>query len=339
MSNPTIKAIRPLGFPWQTQDPFIFCAYHEDLFPKGKPDMSPDASLAGRSIGQDFQGKDGWNMYHGSTVPGFPSHPHCGFETVTIAQKGLVDHADSLGAAGRFGNGDVQWMTAGKGVQHSEMFPLLDENNPNPFLLFQLWLNLPKASKKVDPHFAMLWAENIPLVKHIDPNKKETTISLIAGQLDGQTAPKPAPNSWAANPANEVHIYTIKMEAGATWTLPAASAGINRSLYFFKGNSVTIGDRTIVQQNIIDLHPDSPTTIVNDNKETHFLFLQGKPIAEPVVQYGPFVTNSNAEVQQVISEYQRTQFGGWPWPKSDQVHDKSKGRFAKYVDGSLEEKS
>jgi len=235
MSNSTIKAIRPLGFPWQTQDPFIFCAYHEDNFPNGKPDMSPDASLGGRNIGQDFQGKDGWNMYHGDTIPGFPSHPHCGFETVTIVQKGLVDHADSLGAAGRFGNGDVQWMTAGSGVQHSEMFPLLDEINPNPFLLFQLWLNLPKASKKVPPHFAMLWSENIPLISAKDETGKETSITLIAGKLTEHQAPTPAPDSWAANPDNEVHIYTIKMEAGATWTLPKASAGINRSLYFFKG--------------------------------------------------------------------------------------------------------
>jgi len=339
MSNSTIKAIRPLGFPWQTQDPFIFCAYHEDNFPNGKPDMSPDASLGGRNIGQDFQGKDGWNMYHGDTIPGFPSHPHCGFETVTIVQKGLVDHADSLGAAGRFGNGDVQWMTAGSGVQHSEMFPLLDEINPNPFLLFQLWLNLPKASKKVPPHFAMLWSENIPLISAKDETGKETSITLIAGKLTEHQAPTPAPDSWAANPDNEVHIYTIKMEAGATWTLPKASAGINRSLYFFKGNKIKIGDHTIDNQNIVDLIPNQPTTIHNGDQEANFLFLQGRPIDEPVVQYGPFVTNSNAEVQQVIAEYQKTQFGGWPWPKSDQVHDKSKGRFAKHADGNVEEKN
>ena len=95
--------------------------------------MGPANSLAGRDIGQDFSRKDGWSMYHGSSVPGFPAHPHRGFETVTIVRKGLIDHADSLGAKARFG----------RGVVHSEMFPLLDQSAPNPLELFQIWLNLP----------------------------------------------------------------------------------------------------------------------------------------------------------------------------------------------------
>ena len=93
--------------------------------------MGPAVSLAGRDIGQDFSRKDGWSMYHGETVPGFPGHPHRGFETVTIVRQGLIDHSDSLGAAARFGMGDVQWLTAGRGVVHSEMFPLLDRTGPN----------------------------------------------------------------------------------------------------------------------------------------------------------------------------------------------------------------
>lgn len=100
--------------------------------------MGPAASLAGRSIGQDFAPNQPWRMYHGEHVPGFPAHPHRGFETVTIVTKGLVDHSDSLGAAGRFGFGDVQWMTAGKGVQHCEMFPLINQEQDNPLELFQI---------------------------------------------------------------------------------------------------------------------------------------------------------------------------------------------------------
>ena len=176
----TILEINPLGFIWETQDPFLFCAYHEDLYPKGNQKLGPNASLEGRNIGQDFQGKDGWNMYHGHTVPGFPAHPHRGFETITIVQKGLVDHSDSLGAAGRFGNGDVQWMTAGKGVQHSEMFPLLKTEEENPFLLFQIWLNLPQAKKMVAPHFKMLWHEEIPKINIIDAKNNRTEIIVIA---------------------------------------------------------------------------------------------------------------------------------------------------------------
>ena len=132
--------IKKLGFPWETQDPFLFCAHHADAYPEGNEQMGPATSLEGRVLGEDFKIKDGFRMYHGRTVPGFPSHPHRGFETITIAKEGLVDHSDSLGAAGRFGNGDVQWMTAGKGVQHSEMFPLLQKDQKNPLEIFQIWL-------------------------------------------------------------------------------------------------------------------------------------------------------------------------------------------------------
>ncbi len=130
--NP-ILSIKPLGFQWETADPFLFCVHHEDDFPEGNDIMGPDTDhLKGRHLGDDFIIKDGFRMYHGKKVPGFPGHPHRGFETITIVRKGLVDHADSLGAAGRYGDGDVQWMTAGRGVQHSEMFPLLKKDEKNP---------------------------------------------------------------------------------------------------------------------------------------------------------------------------------------------------------------
>ncbi|MCR9252129.1 MAG: pirin family protein [bacterium] len=328
-----IKSVEPLGFPWQTKDPFLFCAYHEDAYPKGNDQLGPDASLEGRAIGQDFQIKDGWRMYHGETVPGFPSHPHRGFETVTIVQKGLVDHADSLGAAGRFGNGDVQWMTAGKGVQHSEMFPLLNKKADNPFLLFQIWLNLPKKSKFVEPHFAMLWNENIPKIEVKDSNGNRSEVTVIVGSFDETKVDSPSPSSWASDNKNSVAIYTIKMEPNANLNLPATNIELNRSLYFFKGNDINIGGSSISKDHSIDLSNDV-IEIKNGDTESHFLYLQGKPINEPTVQYGPFVMNSPEEIQAAMMDYQRTQFGGWPWPKHDQVHDESLGRFAKFADGT-----
>lgn len=332
-----IKSIRPLQSPWQTQDPFLFCAYHADHYPKGNEQLGPDASLEGRAIGQDFAGKDGWSMYHGTTVPGFPAHPHRGFETVTIVERGLVDHSDSLGAAGRFGNGDVQWMTAGKGVQHSEMFPLLNKEADNPFLLFQIWLNLPKAKKLVEPHFKMLWHEDIPKVI-LDNGKGIATIKLVAGSLEGTDALAAAPDSWAADPVNEVAIWTVIMEPGAELTIPAASKGTNRSLFYYQGSSVDIDSQSVDAQSNISLAEDQDIKILNGNEESHFLFLQGRPLNEPVAQYGPFVMNNQAEIQQAFQEYQRTQFGGWPWPSHDHVHTNAKGRFAKHADGKLEEK-
>jgi quercetin 2,3-dioxygenase len=337
-SRNAIKVVRALGFPWATQDPFIFCAYHLDHYPKGNGELGPDASLGGRAIGQDFDPAKDWRMYHGKTVPGFPHHPHSGFETVTIGRQGLIDHADSLGAAGRFGNGDVQWMTAGKGVQHSEMFPLLNQDKANPLELFQIWLNLPAKSKRVAPHFKMLWADAIPVYEFTDENGKSVQADIIAWSLHGCQAPAPAPNSWAADPANEVAIWTIKMEAGASWELPASSSGLNRSLYFYRGEEVEAGGRAVPAQRVIDLHSDQPLRLRNGAQDGYFLFLQGRPIGEHVVQHGPFVANSKEEIYKIMQEYQSTEFGGWPWPRPDQVHERARGRFAKHVDGRVEEK-
>lgn len=338
MSNTAILSIRPLGFQWETKDPFLFCVHHEDYYPSGNEHMGPNASLEGRNIGHDFTLKDGWRMYHGSKVPGFPAHPHRGFETVTYVRKGLIDHADSMGATGRFGNGDVQWMTAGKGVQHAEMFPLLDENNKNLTELFQIWLNLPKDQKFAEPHYAMLWNEDLPTIKLKDANGKQIDVTLIAGDYNEQKALPSPPNSWVANPENEVAIWTIKLVEGAKWALPAAKGKVNRSLYFYEGASITIEDKEIYSGNAIDLSPTEELVINCSGGEAHMLMLQGKPINEPVAQYGPFVMNNQAEIQQAMLDYQRTQFGGWPWPSHEYVHPREKGRFALYADGTEEVK-
>src|SRR6478672_3552721 len=168
MDDPVIQTV-PLGFQWPTIDPFLFCVHHDDAYPAGNAQLGPAASLEGRDLGQDFAGIDGWRMYHGQVVPGFPQHPHRGFETVTFVRRGLIDHSDSLGATARFGRGDVQWLTAGEGIVHSEMFPLLDPAAPNPVELFQIWLNLPSADKMVEPYFTMLWNEEIPRHASTDP--------------------------------------------------------------------------------------------------------------------------------------------------------------------------
>jgi redox-sensitive bicupin YhaK (pirin superfamily) len=335
MPSPAILNIQALGFPWETIDPFLFCVYHDDAYPKGNAQFGPDASLAGRNLGQDFAGQDGWRMYHGQTVPGFPSHPHRGFETVTIVRKGLVDHSDSLGAQARFGGGDVQWLTAGRGIVHAEMFPLLDSQQPNPLELFQIWLNLPARSKMAEPHFTMFWREQIPRL-----GAAGVEVTCIAGALPGAAGTQPLPpppDSWAAQAEADLAIWTLKMAPGTRWTLPAAAgAGTRRQLYFFKGASVTIAGQRLDRHAAVELRAAQPVELVNGDAASECLLLQGRPIGEPVAQYGPFVMNTQAQLQQAFDDYRRTQFGGWPWPDDAPVHGALPRRFATHADGRVE---
>jgi redox-sensitive bicupin YhaK (pirin superfamily) len=333
MKLSAIRQIKQLGFPWVTQDPFLFCVHHLDFYPEGSDNLGPKASLAGRNIGNDFEIKDGWRMYHGDTIPGFPAHPHRGFETITFVLQGLVDHADSNGAAGRYGNGDVQWMTAGSGLQHSEMFPLLKTDKPNTCELFQIWLNLPAASKFVTPTYKMLWSESIPKITLNDINQKNIEIEVAAGKYLNFTAPAPAPDSWAANPENEVNIWQIGLAEDALWEIPASNGKVNRSLYFFQGDTIAVEGTKIERNHVLELDGKQETTIKNGSKPARLLLLQGKPIGEPVAQYGPFVMNNMAEIQQAFTDYQKTRFGGWPWDRSDVVHGPARGRFARFDNG------
>lgn len=324
----------PLGFQWTALEPFLFCVHHKDHYPKGNGQFGPDSSLLkNRPLGSDFEVRDGFRMYHGEQVPGFPVHPHRGFETITIVRTGYADHADSLGAAGRYGQGDVQWMTAGSGVQHSEMFPLLHTDQENTLELFQIWLNLPKKSKMVPAHFKMFWSEKIPKIIE-DENKVE--VSLIAGELSGQKSLSPPPDSWAANPDSELGIYLVKMQKGAKWILPASQNPIARALYFFNGNELVLNNEKINRGTGLRLTSQVAAEIENHNELVEFLILQAKPIGEPVVQHGPFVMNTKAEIVQTFEDYRKTQFGGWPWDRSDVVHGPEIRRFAKYPNGEIE---
>ena len=337
MSSTAVKKVIPLGFPWKTQDPFLFCVHHEDHYPKGNEELGPAVSLDGRDIGRDFEVKDGFRMYHGTQVPGFPAHPHRGFETVTVVRKGLVDHSDSLGAYGRFCDGDVQWMTAGKGVQHAEMFPLLNQTKENPFELFQIWLNLPSKDKFANPHYKMLWSEDVPVLDFKDSNGKRIHLEIIAGKYENSQAVSPPPNSWAHDPMNEVAIWYFDMEAEAEWEIPSAeSSELNRTLYFFVGDTTNVDGTEVKPYQGAELDSGQAVLIKNGNSRRRFLMLQGKPIAEPVVQYGPFVMNTQQEIRQAMMDYQETEFGGWPWPSSDPVHGKENRRFARYADGTEE---
>lgn len=334
----TVRALTPLDdMQWPTTDPFLFCAYHVDHYPAGNAQLGPAASLAGRALGRDFDARHAWRMYHGETVPGFPRHPHRGFETVTVVRTGMLDHADSLGATARYGGGDVQWLTAGGGLQHAEMFPLLRSDAQNPLELFQIWLNLPARDKMVPPYFTMLWNEQIPRIAVRDDQGRTTDLTISAGAYEGQRPPPPPPSSWASQAQSEVAIWSLRMDPGAVFTLPPVSAGTERSVYVHRGAGVQVGDRAVANRHRVELEGPGPVVLTAGTVEVEILLLQGRPIAEPVVRRGPFVMNTPEQIQQAYADYQRTQFGGWPWPDPGPVHHGDRGRFARHINGTYEE--
>ena len=144
------------------------------------------------------------------------------------------------------------------------MFPLLNTSEANRLELFQIWLNLPAVSKMAEPHFTMFWADDIPNRVIKDANGLETFVSVIAGQLADADKPlSPPPDSWAAQAQADVAIWTLRMQPGATWTLPAAQPGTRRNLYFFKGQSVTVGGQSVPHHGAIELQGDVAVELMN----------------------------------------------------------------------------
>mmetsp|Transcript_1423 Transcript_1423/g.2114 ORF Transcript_1423/g.2114 Transcript_1423/m.2114 type:complete len:363 (-) Transcript_1423:167-1255(-) len=326
-----ILSSRPMtNGPQSTVDPYLFCVYHKDQYPPGNDEM--EAPHSGN--GMDFNPDAPYRMYHGSKVPGFPQHPHRGFETITATIDGFVDHADSVGNAGRYGQGDLQWMTAGGGIVHSEMFPLIHQEEDNPTRFFQIWLNLEAKNKMVAPHFKMFWNYEIP--KYTTEDGK-ASVTVWVGHYFGATHENqnsPPPESWASNPENDVALLHITLKPGGKLTLPKANVQrVNRSLFYIEGESdvMRVGGKVIDRK--INIHLDESVDVeleldgsAAENGE--FLLMQGKPIEEPVAQHGPFVMNTRAEISQAFSDYHETQFGGWPWERDDMIFPREKGRFA-----------
>jgi quercetin 2,3-dioxygenase len=326
-ASAVLEAVALSGSIWPTIDPFLFCAYHLDHYPSGNTNFGPTASLTGRSLGMDFDPRNNWRMYHGETVPGFPAHPHRGFETVTYVRRGLIDHSDSLGAAARFGQGDTQWLTAGAGIVHAEMFPLVNADSDNPVELFQIWVNLPRSRKMATPSFSMRWAHEQPLFTD------GMSVRIVAGSLGGESAPAAPVDSWAADPDNEFAIIELRGEPGTALTLPVASAGVDRMLYLF-GGSAAIQNDHLTTMTVSRLDATIGAHIIAGPDGLNALLLQSRPIGEPVAQHGPFVMNTRAELVAAYDDYQSTQFGGWPWDRSDPVHV-GEQRFARHPDGRI----
>jgi redox-sensitive bicupin YhaK (pirin superfamily) len=189
------------------------------------------------------------------------------------------------------------------------------------------------------PTYVMTWAEQMPFV----PGEGGAECEVAAGSLAGVSTPvPPPPDSWAADADNEVGVYYITAPPGSRFVLPAArhGAAINRTGYLVEGptdGTVTVGGTAIPGgRGELIMRADASCEIINGapagGASAHLLVLQGRPINEPVAQRGPFVMNTDAEIRQAFADYQRTQFGGWPWPEDAVVFPREQGRFADLVD-------
>jgi len=332
--NPVLGKL-PAGFPWVTTDPFLFGAHQLDHYPAGDGDMVPATASGRRPEGAEFS-TGGWSMYYGKKVPGFPRHPHRGFEIITFLTKGTIDHSDSVGATGRYGAGDVQWLTAGRGIEHAELYPLLDERAPNTIELFQIWLNLPASEKMVDPYFTMLWREDLPRTVLTDDAGRSTEVVAVAGRF-AELEPLPAPpDSWASNEKAEVAIWQFLAEPSAGWTLPPTMHSETvRTLYVYEG-AVELGGETFVAPIGLVLRPDRPVRVAAGFSGAAAVVLQGRPIGEPVVMGGPFVMNDQSEIHAAYRDYNNGRFGRWAWSDNAPVHPRSTRRFATHPDGTTE---
>lgn len=228
---------------------------------------------------------------------GVEEHPHRGFETVTIAYQGSVDHRDSAGNSGTINPGDVQWMTAASGLVHEEKHGHDFTAAGGTFEMVQLWVNLPKAHKMTAPRYQGIVSADIPRVE-LGP---DAYARVIAGEVNG--------TQGAAKTFTPVTLLDVRIEAGgrAEWNLPA---GQNASIVLLRGN-VTLNGSTALkgEAQIAVLSPDGESIRIEAKEQSILLVLGGESINEPVASYGPFVMNTDAEIRQAIDDYRSGKMG------------------------------
>ena len=320
---------------WDSEDPFIFISHHEDDYPKGNAQQAPPLrEIAGRNLGRDYKKRFGFRMYHGKVVPGFPMHAHWGYETVTVPEVGFIDHFDSLGNQGRFGFGDVQWVSAGSMYLHDEMYPLAYDDRPNPNNITQIMINLPLKDKGSEPQVRTLWSETIPIVKEKDGNGHEYSVKVIAGSFGGASAPPPNDISWAADREHNVRILLIKMSPGAKMTLPAVSATVNRNLYFVDGGTVKIDGAEYETSQRLKLKGNVDVEFTNGDPDGTYWLLEGEPIGEKMSSFGPIFLENDKAVRDALNYIRKNEFDSWPWDVVDKFHPKGTERFIRFSDGS-----
>ncbi|MGE3773315.1 MAG: pirin family protein [Gammaproteobacteria bacterium] len=229
---------------------------------------------------------------------GVGQHPHRGFETVTIVYQGELEHRDSTGAGGRIGPGDVQWMTAGGGIVHEEFHSRAFTERGGTVEMVQLWVNLPAKDKMTTPRYQTLLDAQIPSVALPDGAGR---VRVIAGEFDGQRGP--------AQTFTAIDVWDLRLEQGGVARLDTQD-GHTLALVVLRGAVLINGEETAREGQLVHLDRAGSGVAIEAGSDATVLWLSGAPIDEPVVGYGPFVMNSEAEIRQAIEDFESGHFGG-----------------------------
>ena len=228
---------------------------------------------------------------------GVGQHPHRGFETVTIVYKGEVEHRDSTGAGGTIGPGDVQWMTAAKGIIHEEFHSEAFARSGGALEMVQLWVNLPAKDKMTDAGYQTILDGDIPTLPLAD---NAGSLRLIAGEFDGVKGP--------ARTFTPIDVWDMRLNAGCSVTLDL-HAGRNTALVVLRG-TLRINATEVAREGQLALFERDGTQLrLESSDDAMVLLLSGEPIDEPIVGHGPFVMNTEQEIHQAFADYQSGQFG------------------------------
>lgn len=231
---------------------------------------------------------------------GVGTHPHRGFETVTIVYEGEVEHRDSTGKGGVIGPGDVQWMTAAGGILHKEFHSETFTRNGGPFEMVQLWVNLPAKDKNTEPSYQTLLNRDIPSVELPGGAGK---LRVIAGEYEGKHGP--------AHTFTPIDVWDVRLNLGGTtsFTLPE---GHTVAVVVLKGTVQVNGDAVAREAQFVLLDRKGGEISLEANSDASLLILSGEPIDEPVVMHGPFVMNTADEIRQAMVDFQSGKFGNIP---------------------------
>lgn len=231
---------------------------------------------------------------------GVGQHPHRGFETVTIVYQGEVEHRDSTGSGGVIGPGDVQWMTAASGILHEEFHSKDFARQGGTIEMVQLWVNLPAKDKMAAPGYQTLLNQDIPVVPLAD---NAGQVRVIAGNYDGLAGP--------ARTFSPINVWEMKLNAGHTTTLQVEE-GHTLAVVMLHGAILVNGEQIVRETQMVLLDRAGDAITIEANNDVSLLVLSGEPIDEPIVGYGPFVMNSEAEIQQAFRDFNSGQFGVMP---------------------------